>query len=89
VSYAKGQGIAQNDAEAVKWFRKSAEQGNKVAEEELEALDTALPPPRTKPRFGRIDRGERSEPQRVVSGYDGSVGVRKLTLTYGWTITSL
>lgn len=30
--YAEGTGVAQNDAEAVKWFRKAAELGNAVAQ---------------------------------------------------------
>ena len=33
--YEKGDGVAQNYAEAVKWFRKSAEQGNAWAQSEL------------------------------------------------------
>ena len=35
VCYAKGQGVAQNYAEAVKWYSKAAEQGNKYAQNNL------------------------------------------------------
>jgi len=30
--YAQGRGVAQNDAEAAKWFRKAADQGQGVAQ---------------------------------------------------------
>ena len=33
--YANGRGVAANDAEAVKWFRKAAEQGNASAQSNL------------------------------------------------------
>ena len=33
--YAKGEGLAGNDAEAVKWFRQAAEQGNALAQSNL------------------------------------------------------
>ena len=33
--YAKGEGLAENDAEAVKWFRQAAEQGNALAQSNL------------------------------------------------------
>ncbi|OBX79779.1 tetratricopeptide repeat protein [Haemophilus aegyptius] len=32
VMYAKGQGVKQDDVEAVKWYRKAAEQGNANAQ---------------------------------------------------------
>ena len=32
VMYQKGQGVAQDDQEAVKWFRLSAEQGDALAQ---------------------------------------------------------
>ncbi|HHV6447566.1 TPA: tetratricopeptide repeat protein, partial [Haemophilus influenzae] len=32
VMYAKGQGVKQDDFEAVKWFRKAAEQGHAKAQ---------------------------------------------------------
>jgi hypothetical protein len=32
MSYAKGKGVAQGHAEAVRWIRKSAEQGNSTAQ---------------------------------------------------------
>ena len=35
VAYANGQGVGKDDAEAVKWFRKSAEQGYDEAQTEL------------------------------------------------------
>ncbi|NBP30774.1 MAG: sel1 repeat family protein, partial [Flavobacteriia bacterium] len=34
-NYEKGDGVKQNYAEAVKWFRKSAEQGNAWSQSEL------------------------------------------------------
>tara|TARA_B100000524_G_scaffold218828_1_gene115158 strand:+ start:1118 stop:1300 length:183 start_codon:yes stop_codon:yes gene_type:complete len=33
--YIQGLGVAQSDAEAVKWYRKSAEQGNAKAQYNL------------------------------------------------------
>jgi TPR repeat protein len=38
--YEEGQGVAQDYAEAVKWFRKSAEQGNEEAKKFLERLQS-------------------------------------------------
>ena len=35
VMYAKGDGVPENDAEAVKWYRKAAEQGNAIAQYNL------------------------------------------------------
>ena len=35
VRYAEGRGVEQNDAEAVKWYRKAAEQGYPVAQGSL------------------------------------------------------
>jgi TPR repeat protein len=35
VMYAKGQDVAQNDAEAVKWYRLAADQGNMLAQNNL------------------------------------------------------
>ena len=35
VMYANGEGVPQNDAEAVKWYRLSAEQGNAMAQYNL------------------------------------------------------
>ena len=35
VMYGKGRGIPQNDAEAVKWYRKAAEQGYAIAQSNL------------------------------------------------------
>ncbi len=35
LKYAKGEGVPENDAEAVKWYRKAAEQGNAVAQGQL------------------------------------------------------
>ena len=40
VMYAKGQGVAQNDAEAVKWLREAAEQGEAKAQSNLGAMYT-------------------------------------------------
>lgn len=36
--YANGDGMLQDKAEAVKWYRKAAEQGYKPAKEKLDAL---------------------------------------------------
>src|SRR5260370_39128913 len=33
--YAKGQGVAKNEVEAVKWYRQAAEQGNAAAQDNL------------------------------------------------------
>ena len=38
VLYATGNGVEQNMTEAIKWFRKSAEQGNEDAKEALDKL---------------------------------------------------
>tara|TARA_B100000809_G_scaffold144074_1_gene141637 strand:+ start:42 stop:566 length:525 start_codon:yes stop_codon:yes gene_type:complete len=38
VMYYKGHGVPENDAEAVKWYRKAAEQGNEGAKKMLKAL---------------------------------------------------
>jgi TPR repeat protein len=35
VFYAKGRGVPQDDAEAVKWYRKAAEQGDANAQYNL------------------------------------------------------
>ena len=32
VAYANGDGVAENDAEAVKWYRKAADQGEAMAQ---------------------------------------------------------
>ena len=37
VSYGKGEGVPENDAEAAKWFRRAAEQGNVGAQLNLGA----------------------------------------------------
>ncbi|MBV5339892.1 MAG: sel1 repeat family protein [Deltaproteobacteria bacterium] len=42
--YANGQGVPQNDAEAVKWFRLAAEQGHAEAQFELACLYTTNRP---------------------------------------------
>ena len=34
--YEQGLGVAKDDAEAVRWFRKAAEQGNTVGQKNLE-----------------------------------------------------
>jgi len=39
VMYANGQGVTQNDAEAVKWYRKAAAQGNEKAKQQLEEIE--------------------------------------------------
>jgi TPR repeat protein len=36
--YEKGQGVPKDDAEAVKWYRKAAEQGNAGAQDKLGAM---------------------------------------------------
>ncbi len=36
--YEKGQGVPQNDQEAVKWYRKAAQQGNAEAQSSLGAM---------------------------------------------------
>ena len=33
--YAEGEGVPENDAEAVRWYRKAAEQGNALAQSNL------------------------------------------------------
>ena len=38
VMYANGEGVPQNYAEAVNWFRKAAEQGDAVAQNSLGAM---------------------------------------------------
>jgi len=38
VMYDNGQGVAQNDNEAVKWFELAAEQGNPQAQARLDKL---------------------------------------------------
>jgi TPR repeat protein len=40
VMYAKGLGVAQSDATASLWFRKSAEQGNPLAQNLLDTLNS-------------------------------------------------
>lgn len=35
IMYSRGQGVAQNDIEAVRWYRSSAEQGNASAQNNL------------------------------------------------------
>ena len=37
--YDKGWGVPKNDAEAVKWYRMAAEQGNELAKYYLEELE--------------------------------------------------
>jgi len=39
VMYYKGHGVPENDAEAVKWYSKAAEQGNEGAKKMLKALE--------------------------------------------------
>ncbi len=38
-----GEGVAQDNAEAIKWWRKAAEQGHPLAEEILKKLGVAPP----------------------------------------------
>jgi TPR repeat protein len=38
IMYAKGQGVPQNDAEAVKWYRLAADQGNAAAQLSLASM---------------------------------------------------
>ena len=38
-SFARGNGVAKNEAEAVKWYRKAAEQGHAKAREILNILE--------------------------------------------------
>jgi len=42
VMYYKGHGVPENDAEAVKWYRKAAEQGNEGAKKMLKALEYSV-----------------------------------------------
>ena len=42
--YAKGEGVPQNHAEAVKWFRRAADQGNAEAQENRGGLASKMPP---------------------------------------------
>jgi hypothetical protein len=37
--YANGEGVAKNDEQAVKWYRKAAEQGDEDAKKLLEKLE--------------------------------------------------
>ena len=37
--YEKGQGVPKDMDEAIRWYRKAAEQGNKDAEKRLEVLE--------------------------------------------------
>jgi TPR repeat protein len=37
--YGTGTGVPQDDDEAVKWYRKAAEQGHAVAKQRLDKLD--------------------------------------------------
>ena len=39
VMYANGEGVAKNDEQAVKWYRKAAEQGDEDAKKLLEKLE--------------------------------------------------
>ena len=39
VAYRKGEGVTQDDAEAAKWFRRAAEQGNSAAQRALRELE--------------------------------------------------
>ena len=36
--YQDGEGVAQDDAEAAKWYRKAAEQGNAIAKQRLDKM---------------------------------------------------
>ena len=38
MAYAEGRGVAKDEAEAVKWWRKAADQGHEDAKKALEAL---------------------------------------------------
>jgi len=38
IAYAKGEGIAKDEAQAVEWFRKAAEQGDSDAQANLRQL---------------------------------------------------
>jgi uncharacterized protein len=40
--YQYGEGVPKDDAEAVKWYRKAADQGNSDAQAKLEALQDKL-----------------------------------------------
>ena len=47
MQYANGTGVPENDAEAVKWFRKAAVQGNALAQHHLGliyAIGNGVPP---------------------------------------------
>jgi hypothetical protein len=39
--YENGRGVAKNDAEAAKWYRKAAEQGNALGQENLRRMQQA------------------------------------------------
>ncbi|MEE8549023.1 MAG: hypothetical protein V3S74_06080 [Alphaproteobacteria bacterium] len=39
--YAKGRGVPESKAEAIKWFRRAAEQGNDMAKKNLEIMEKA------------------------------------------------
>ena len=40
--YANGRGVAKDDVEAMKWYRKAAEQGNENAKSALRRLGVGL-----------------------------------------------
>lgn len=42
--YLRGESVAKNPDDAVKWFRQSAEQGNELAPGLLDKLETELTP---------------------------------------------
>ena len=39
--YAKGRGVPESKAEAIKWFRRAAEKGNDIAKKNLEIMEQA------------------------------------------------
>ena len=43
-AFMDGNGVAQDDGEAVRWLRRAAEQGHGAAADDLAALEATMPP---------------------------------------------
>ncbi len=76
--YRRGQGMARDNAEAVRWYRKAADQGHAFAQDQIYRLEGRSPtkPPATarRARFA-IPRSRRARPREVRLG-NGLAGRR-------------
>ena len=79
--YSSGQGVARDDAEAVRWFRKAAEQGDATAQNDLgKAYATGEGAARDQGQAARwfrkaADQGEATAQGRLGVMYLAGVGV--------------